>query len=170
VAGLAISFGAHKLVRDILSGIFLLMEDEYRVGETVTLAGVPGMSQLSGRVVELGLRVTRLEDGVGRRVTVCNGDVAAVMNHSRGLLLTAVELGVPAETSQAELQAALAAADLPGDLFAGPAEAAGVVSTDGTRQVVRITARSRPDNTGETELVLRRAAAEALQKAGIGLR
>ncbi|MBM3459533.1 MAG: mechanosensitive ion channel, partial [Armatimonadetes bacterium] len=84
VAGLALSFGAQRLVRDVLTGFFLLLEDQFRVGEMVTLVGGPGLPQFQGTVLDVGLRVTRLRDLSGKLVSLGNGEVVAVINHSRG--------------------------------------------------------------------------------------
>ena len=78
VAGLAIGFGAQKLVRDWISGIFILIEDQYGVGDRVTMNAVTGV------VEELGMRATRIRDADGGLHTISNGDIVQVCNHSRG--------------------------------------------------------------------------------------
>lgn len=77
VAGLAIGFGAQKLVKDIIGGFFLLAEEQYNVGEVVTI-GVQ-----TGTVSQLGMRVTKLKDIDGKTIFIPNGDVSVVVNHSR---------------------------------------------------------------------------------------
>lgn len=77
VAGLAVGFGAQRLVRDVISGFFLLAENQFAVGEVVTIGGI------SGVVEEVGMRTTRLRDEQGRMVVIANGDVNLVINHSR---------------------------------------------------------------------------------------
>ena len=77
VVGLAVGFGAQKLVRDIISGFFIVLENQYSVGECVTIVGV------TGTVEELGMRITQLRDEAGKLVTIPNGDIAQVVNHSR---------------------------------------------------------------------------------------
>ncbi|MCX8052460.1 MAG: mechanosensitive ion channel family protein [Armatimonadetes bacterium] len=77
VAGLAIGFGAQKLVRDWISGIFILIEDQYGVGDTVTIGAV------TGRVEEVGLRITRIRGDNGALYIIPNGDIAQVCNQSR---------------------------------------------------------------------------------------
>jgi small conductance mechanosensitive channel len=77
VVGLAVGFGAQKLVRDIISGFFIVLENQYSVGERVTIAGI------TGAVEELGMRVTRLRDDEGKLVFIANGDIGQVVNHSR---------------------------------------------------------------------------------------
>lgn len=78
VLGLAVGFGAQKLVRDVISGFFILLESQYSVGEYVTI----GTS--TGTVEEIGMRTTRLRDDIGRLTIIANGDITQVTNHSRG--------------------------------------------------------------------------------------
>ncbi|MCS6949967.1 MAG: mechanosensitive ion channel family protein [Armatimonadota bacterium] len=77
VAGLAVGFGAQRLVRDVISGFFLLAENQFAVGEMVTIGGITGV------VEEVGMRTTHLRDEQGRMVVIANGDVNLVVNHSR---------------------------------------------------------------------------------------
>lgn len=74
IAGVAVGFGAQNLVRDVISGFFILFEDQYAVGDYVTLAGV------SGIVEEMGLRITRVRDLGGEIHTVPNGSIDRVTN------------------------------------------------------------------------------------------
>lgn len=92
VAGVAIGFGAQKLVRDVITGFFILMEDQYGVGEYVTIGAVTGVVQ------ELGMRTTKVRDAAGRLYTISNGDISTVCNHSRGALLATLDIAVPAAT------------------------------------------------------------------------
>jgi len=76
VAGLAVGIGAQKLVRDWISGIFILIEDQYGVGDKVTVNAVTGL------VEELGMRTTRIRDENGNLYIISNGDISQVCNHS----------------------------------------------------------------------------------------
>lgn len=170
VAGLALSFGAQRLVRDVLTGFFLLLEDQFRVGEMVTLMGIPGAGQLIGTIEDIGLRITRLTDTSGKHVIVNNGDIGAVVNHSRGPILATVDLGVAADHTLEQVKDAIGSAQLPAALFTGEATVQGVAALEGSKMVVRISARSRPGRTTEAELVLRQAAAQALRAAEIEIK
>lgn len=170
VAGLALSFGAQRLVRDVLTGFFMLLEDQLRVGEVVTLVGGPGLPQLSGTVLEMGLRVSRLKDISGKLVVIGNGDIVAVVNHSRGPITATVELGVAADASLAQAGDLVAAIELPDGMFSGQAVVEGVSSIEPERMVLRIAAPAQPGKAPEAELALRRAAGEALRAGGIEIR
>lgn len=90
IAGLAISFGSQTLVKDIVSGLFYMVDDVFRLGETIEAGG------RSGRLERINLRSVRLRDDAGRVHTVPLGDLGAVTNHSRRLLRLTV--GVPLDT------------------------------------------------------------------------
>ncbi|MCR4425839.1 MAG: mechanosensitive ion channel family protein [Firmicutes bacterium] len=80
IAGLALGFGAQNLVRDVISGFFILFEDQYAVGDYVELADI------SGTVEEMGLRVTRVRDFAGQLHIIPNGSVGRVTNYrGRGM-------------------------------------------------------------------------------------
>lgn len=170
VAGLAVSFGAQRLVRDVLTGFFLLMEDQFRVGEVVTLAGIPGLGQLTGTVREMGLRITRLTDSAEKLVTVANGDIGAVVNHSRGPVTATVEIGVAPEAPLDRVSELVGQAKLPEKLFAGPAKLDGVTALDATKLTVRVTAPAAPGEAPAAELALRAAVREALRSGEIEIK
>ncbi len=78
VAGLAVGFGAQKLVKDMISGFFILLENQYGIGDYVTIGAV------TGTVEEVGLRTTRIRDDSGKLYILSNGDISQVCNQSRG--------------------------------------------------------------------------------------
>lgn len=78
VAGVALGFGAQSLVKDFISGIFLMAEDQYGVGDVVNLGPA------SGTVEAVGLRVTKVRDGDGTLWYVRNGEIARVGNMTQG--------------------------------------------------------------------------------------
>ncbi|MFF7729773.1 mechanosensitive ion channel family protein [Streptomyces sp. NPDC008001] len=88
VAGVAIGFGARNLVTDFLSGVFMILEDQYGVGDTID-AGVA-----SGEVIEVGLRVTKLRGSDGEIWYVRNGEVKRIGNLSQGWATAGVDVQV----------------------------------------------------------------------------
>ncbi|WP_436775686.1 mechanosensitive ion channel family protein [Yinghuangia sp. YIM S09857] len=78
IAGVAIGFGARNLVTDFLSGMFMILEDQYGVGDLVDAGPA------SGTVIEVGLRITKLRDVDGTVWYVRNGEIKRVGNHSQG--------------------------------------------------------------------------------------
>jgi small conductance mechanosensitive channel len=88
VAGVAIGFGAQSLIKDYLSGFFLLIEDQIREGDVVEVAGKAGI------VEEMTLRYVRLRDGDGYVHFVPNGEIKLVSNRTRGFARAVVDVGV----------------------------------------------------------------------------
>ena len=77
IVGVALGLGAQTLVRDILSGIFMLIEDQYGVGDSISVLEVEGV------VEKVGLRVTTVRDGQGTLWYLRNGEILKVGNQSQ---------------------------------------------------------------------------------------
>jgi small conductance mechanosensitive channel len=88
IVGVAIGFGAQSLVKDFLSGIFMIFEDQYGVGDSVNLG------EVSGTVEAVSLRVTRLRDVDGTVWYVRNGEILRVGNMSQNWARTVLDIGV----------------------------------------------------------------------------
>jgi small conductance mechanosensitive channel len=89
VVGIAIGFGAQSLVKDFITGIFMILEDQYGVGDVVDVGDAVGT------VEDVGLRVTRLRDANGVVWYVPNGSITAVGNRSQGFGVATVDIPVP---------------------------------------------------------------------------
>ncbi len=92
VVGLALGFGAQALVKDFLSGIFMLVEDQYGVGDVVDLG------EASGTVEAVGLRITRLRDVDGTVWYVRNGEIIRVGNSSQNWARSVIDVAVGYES------------------------------------------------------------------------
>jgi small-conductance mechanosensitive channel len=88
IAGLAIGFGAQALVHDVINGFFILMENQYEVGDTVRVAGI------TGTVERMTLRATLLRDDQGALCTVPNGKIDVVSNLTRDWAQVALHVSV----------------------------------------------------------------------------
>lgn len=78
VLGLAFSFASQNLIKDTINGLLIVLEDQYAVGDVVTIGDSGGM------VENLNLRITQLRDGEGRLITIPNSTITSVANHSNG--------------------------------------------------------------------------------------
>ncbi|WP_432494104.1 mechanosensitive ion channel family protein [Kineococcus gypseus] len=101
IAGVAIGFGAQALVKDFLSGFFMLAEDQYGVGDVVDLGDA------SGTVEAVGLRVTRLRDVEGTVWYVRNGEILRVGNKSQGWARAVLDVSVAYGSDVAHVQEVL---------------------------------------------------------------
>jgi moderate conductance mechanosensitive channel len=89
ILGLAISFGAQSLVRDIISGFFILLENQFAVGDVIEAAGK------SGVVERMTMRVVVLRDLDGTMHVIPNGEMKVVSNKTRGWARAVVDIAVP---------------------------------------------------------------------------
>lgn len=139
VLGLAIGFGAQKLVRDVITGLFILAEGQFDVGDWVTIGAV------TGQIEDMGLRVTRLRDEQGRLYVIANGDITQVTNASRGRIRLNVEFPVQMSPGYEEtlrlvqdVAEQVRAERIPGS-DAGPAATVAVVGMSAATLTVRVT-------------------------------
>jgi small conductance mechanosensitive channel len=168
LAGIAFGFGAQNLVRDVVSGFFIVLENQYLAGDTVQIA------ETIGRVEHLTLRRTVVRDARGALVTIANGDVRAVANLSRDWSQSFVDVGLAPEIALDKPMAALesAASELRVDaswsqaLVDGP-RVLGVQSYDRSATVVRLQVRTAPTRQEEVTRELRRRIQIEFQKQGI---
>jgi len=166
VVGLAVGFGAQSLVRDIISGFFILYEDQFAVGDYITTGSYTGV------VEDLGLRITRLRDFSGAVHVVPNGRIEAVTNMSRGQMRALVDVGVAYEESLPRVLEVLrrVAADVAQEfkevIVADP-EVLGVVNLGPSAMDIRILAQTRPMEQWGVERALRHRILEAFERESI---
>ena len=91
LGGLAVGFGAQSLVKDVFTGFFILFEDQYGVGDYITIGS------MTGTVEDMGLRITKIRAFSGDLYIIPNGEVKTVTNHSRGNSLAIIDIGIAYE-------------------------------------------------------------------------
>jgi len=170
LASLAIGFGAQNLVRDVIMGFYIVLEDQYVVGDTIQFA------EYIGRVEHITLRRTVIRDLRGALVTIANGEIRAVSNLSRDWSQAFVDVSFhpesPVERTLQALEAA--AADLRCDpawsqaLVDGP-RVLGVQGLDGASSTMRLQVRTAPTRQDEVARELRRRIQIEFQRQGIPL-
>ncbi len=105
VVGLAVSFGAQSLIKDIFAGFFILLEDQYGVGEYVTVN-----QNFTGIVELIDLRVTRLRGDDGELIIIPNGTITDVVNYCRGSLRIKEVFEISYDSNIGEAEAVILAA------------------------------------------------------------
>lgn len=168
VAGVAIGFGARNLVTDFLSGVFMIMEDQYGVGDKID-AGVA-----SGEVIEVGLRVTKLRGDNGEIWYVRNGEIKRIGNLSQGWATAGVAVQVKPTENLPRLRETLQQV---ADTFAkespwderlwGPVEVLGLDEVLLASMTVKVSAKTMPGQQFAVERELRWRIKEAFDAAGI---
>ncbi|MEV4054600.1 mechanosensitive ion channel family protein [Amycolatopsis sp. NPDC049688] len=167
IIGVAIGFGAQNLVKDFLSGIFMMVEDQYGVGDVVDVG------EASGTVESVGLRITTLRDVKGTVWYVRNGEVLRVGNSSQGFAVAVVDvpLGYTADVERATTVLADAASaategDALKDNVLEPPEMLGVESVTPEGLQLRLTVKVRPGKQWAVQRALRAQLLAALEEAG----
>lgn len=167
IAGVALGFGAQSLVKDLIAGLFMLIEDQYGVGDTVDLG------EATGVVEAVGLRVTTVRDGRGVLWYIRNGEIVRVGNKSQGWALVVVDLPIGfagTEEATAVLRTAAASVAMDPELapeIVEPPEVLGVEQMTVEGAVIRTVVKTTADGQFAVGRELRRRLAEALENSGI---
>lgn len=154
VIGVAVGFGAQSLVKDIISGFFILFEDQFGVGDYVSIEG------MTGTVEVLGLRVTKIRDFSGDLHIIPNGSIVKVTNKSRGNMRAQVDINVSYEE---DIDRVLETANKAKDEFKesfegliGEPEVLGINEFGNNGLVIRVVAYTEPMKQWEAERILRK--------------
>lgn len=168
IVGVALGFGAQHLVKDFLSGIFMMLEDQYGVGDNVNLG------EATGTIEAVGLRVTTLRDVNGTVWYVRNGEILRVGNSSQGFAVAVLDLpvGYSADVDQVTTILSRVAAEVAADeTFAKdviePPEVLGVEKVTPESITIRMTVKVRPGRQYAVQRALRARAMAAVEEAGI---
>jgi small-conductance mechanosensitive channel len=159
--GLAVGLGAQSLVTDFVSGFFILFEEQYLVGDYVTIGDA------AGRVEAVAIRHTQVRDGEGRLHIIPNGQIKGVVNASKGYLNAVVDLTLPADADLAEALGALREAGRRlrrdhGDDLLAETEVRGLVNLGLAEMTVRAVTKVRPGTQETVQSEYRRLLREVL--------
>ncbi|MGH9103353.1 MAG: mechanosensitive ion channel family protein, partial [Acidimicrobiales bacterium] len=174
VVGVALGFGAQRVVQDLLAGFFLFSERQFGVGDVIRVSQPGSTTGTGGTVEELTLRVTKLRTLAGELVTLPNSELRQVTNLSKGWAQVVVDIPVSLNEDVGKALGVLrdVAATLPGDpewepyLLDAP-EVTGVESIQVGYLVLRVVARTPPGQQWGIGRELRQRAVLALRQAGI---
>jgi small-conductance mechanosensitive channel len=168
IAGLAISFGAQNLIRDLISGFFILLENQFKVGDVIRAAGV------SGVVEDMDLRVTVLRDTDGAAHFIPNGEIKLVSNLAKEWSRAVINVGI-AYTENVERILELLkqvgekmCKETPWDsyILESP-QVLGIESFDLTQMTIRILIKTRPLRQWEIGREYRRRVKSAFDANGV---
>ncbi len=165
IFGFAIGFGAQNLVRDIISGFFIILEDQFSVGDFITTGSYTGV------VEELGLRITKIRDFSGELHIIPNGHIEVVTNKGRGSMRALVDVGVAYEEKIDHVISILEDvcvqfAENEPNVVEGPI-VQGVVGLDDSAVVIRLSARTNSMTQWQVERDLRRLIKNTFDEKGI---
>jgi small conductance mechanosensitive channel len=174
VVGVALGFGAQRLVQDLLAGFFIIAERQYGFGDLITIAG-PGIPEgVIGTVEDVTLRVTKVRTANGEVIFTSNGQITQLTNMSRDWARVVIDVPVPLSVDIGDVseilrevgRAAYADDELHPQLLDPPA-VMGVQSIEVDQIRVRIVARTLPGRQFLVGLALRGRIAAALRREGI---
>jgi small-conductance mechanosensitive channel len=170
IVGVAIGFGAQTLVKDLIAGLFMLLEDQYGVGDTVDLG------EATGVVETVGLRITTVRDGRGVLWYIRNGEIVRVGNKSQGWSMVVIDIPIGFVNSEEAIgvlrTAAEAVAAEPAHQteFLEPPDVVGVEQLTVDGAVIRTIAKTTATGQPIVQRELRRALAESLETSGLSER
>jgi small conductance mechanosensitive channel len=168
VGGVALGFGAQSLVKDFLSGIFMILEDQYGVGDVIDTG------EAIGTVEEVSLRVTRLRDGAGVVWYVRNGEIVRIGNKSQGWSTAIVD--IPVDYSENLDRVIPLIRDVIRELYRSPdwedklleePTVAGVESITGSVVTIRVIAKTPPEEQYGAARAIRERVKLAFDQNGI---
>lgn len=165
IAGLAIGFGAQSLVKDIITGFFIIFEDQFGVGDTVMI------NQSNGTVEEIGLRTTKIKTYTGELHIIPNGNISEVINYSVYNSLIMVDVSVAYESDVDEVERLInkfldSTEERYPELVRRP-DLLGVHALGASDVVMRIAAEALPMNHFKVGRLLRRDIKKFLDNHGI---
>jgi small conductance mechanosensitive channel len=170
ILGAAVGFGAQSLVRDLISGLFIVFEDQFGVGDVVDLGEIKGV------IEAVGLRVTQVRDVEGTLWYVRNGEIARVGNKSQGFSRVIVDLSfetnVDVEKAKSVLLSAaatVAKSKTSSELLIGAAEVWGIQAISGDALVIRLVQQTTAKGVDDVAQELRTALAVELKKSKLSL-
>ncbi|MCF8525575.1 MAG: mechanosensitive ion channel family protein [Rhodoluna sp.] len=170
ILGAALGFGAQSLVKDFISGLFIVVEDQFGVGDFVDLGSATGV------VESIGLRVTQVRDLEGTVWYVRNGEILRVGNSSQGWSRVILDLPLAYnsdldKTKKVIEQAASKLAETLGSKsgLIGKAQVWGIQALEGGEVVFRVVQQVRPSKKDELARLIRLEVKKAIDKAGIKL-
>jgi small-conductance mechanosensitive channel len=161
ILGLAVGFGSQTLVRDILSGVFYLMDDAFRVGDYIETAGTKGM------VEHISLRSLRLRHPRGMVFTIPFGDMGSVQNFSRDYIITKLDVRVRYDADIDKIRKIIKKINREleqdeeiGSVLLNPIKSQGVREMDDSAMILRVKFKTKPGD----QFVVRREVYRRIQE------
>ena len=167
IASVAIAFGAQSLVKDVITGFFIILEDQFSVGDYVKI------NTAEGTVMEIGLRTTKIKGSTGEQFVLPNGTITEVINYSinnsKAMIDMQVSLDANIEKVQKIIQDYLDTLPTLHEELVNPPLFLGVTNTTSTEATIRITVETLPLQQYAISRVIRKDVIDILTRNGIPL-
>ncbi|RRN75120.1 mechanosensitive ion channel family protein [Peribacillus simplex] len=165
ILGLAVGFGAQSLVKDIITGFFVIFEDHFAVGDYIKI------NTFEGEVLEIGLRTTKIKSSTGELHLIPNGSIVQVTNYSILNSKAVVDVAIPndgsVELAERVLIQTLNNMEGKYDFLVKVPEFLGIEAISPDEVVFRVTAETKPMHHVEMSRILRKEISAALDLSGI---
>lgn len=165
VGGIAIGLGAQSLIKDTISGFFILLEDQFAVGDTITI------DNLTGTVEHMELRVTRLKNFTGDLYIIPNGEIKKVINHTRDNKMVIVDIPIAYSSNMAKVneitQSVCREIKDEFTVLTEEAKVLGITNLGEHNMNLRITAKTLPNEQWEVERRIRLKIKEKFEENGV---
>ena len=167
IVGVVVGLAVQDTLKDFIAGLFILIEDQYQVGDTVTIDG------FKGEVISLGLKTTRIRAYTGEIKIVSNRNIGELINYSKANSLAIVdvmtEYSEDTETIEETLKELCERLSNELPHLRGPVESLGIVELGDNGVVFRITVATRSMKHPEIERLIRKAIKDEFQKKNINI-
>jgi len=163
VIGLAIGFGAQSLVKDVITGFFIILEDQFAVGDVIQTGSFKGTVEM------IGLRATRIRNWTGEVHIIPNGSITEVTNFSVNPLLAVVDISTTFDNTVEELMSTIRNVlnQIKDANITSTPELLGIQTLAFNQMTIRITARCKPNTTGEVTRLINTEVQKALELAKV---
>jgi len=165
IGGIAIGFGAQSLIKDVISGFFIVMEDQFAVGDLITI------DNMNGTVEQMELRVTKLRNFNGDLYIIPNGEIKKVINHTRGnkAVIVDIPIAYSADITKAIEAAERVCTQVSGEFktIVEQPKVLGITELGKENLNLRIDARTIPNEQWEVERRIRKLIKEEFSNIGI---
>lgn len=165
VGGVAVGLGAQSFIKDMINGIFILFEEQYSVGDYITIDNSKGI------VKAIGLRTTELRDFNGDIYIIPNGSIQVIVNHSKGDMRVLVDIGIAYE---ADIELAISVINEVCSKYnqenpniTTPIEVLGVTALNDSNVNIRVIGETKPMKQWEAERELMKRIKLEFDKRGI---
>lgn len=169
IGGIAVGLGSQSLIKDLINGFFILFENQFGVGDHVTLG------TFNGIVKSIGIRTTVISDFTGDVHSIPNGSISGVTNHSRNNIKFTVDVNI---AYGEDVEKVIHIIEGICDEFKNeneeyidePVEVSGISAIGVSEVTIRVTGKAKPLSQGKMEMKLRKAIKLALDKNKIGMK
>lgn len=168
IGGIAVGLGAQSLIKDLINGFFILFENQFGVGDHVTLGSFTGI------VKSIGIRTTVINDFSGDVHSIPNGSISGVTNHSKNNIKFTVDVNIDYEE---DVEKVIHIIEAICDGFKSeneeyidePIEVSGIAALGVSNVTIRVVGKAKPLSQGKMEMKLRKAIKLELDKNKIGM-